>query len=351
LMLAEKDVVGERAAADIEITDFALQGDRAMAQVRVTDRSSGAVYRESRFYRETNQGWLRSQPAAELWGEPRTLESEYFIFTYVRLDGPAVFEAAPLLDRAFVHMYTTLGQALPVGIRPEEKVAVHLVMQGGSNTPWYRKGNPLAVNSPRLIRLPERVTDGQAVAEFVAVALRRAAVNRTIALQQVYQPAPEFLSGLRLWLAWGEDLVQANYRRETVLWLYANGSDDPLTAQTRNRQRCELVYAWGNIMPVVPVTFYCSSDQFPSSFDLRPSTNLRQVPLGLRREFLDSEASLEQVTSGLYVTRIGQSIAIATLLEYATQTFGQTSVLALLQAAQEGKSWHTAAPELFGVSS
>ena len=103
-------------------------------------------------------------------------------------------------------------------------------------------------------------------------------------------------------------------------------------------------------MPVVPVTFYCSSDQFPSSFDLRPSTNLRQVPLGLRREFLDSEASLEQVTSGLYVTRIGQSIAIATLLEYATQTFGQTSVLALLQAAQEGKSWHTAAPELFGVS-
>ncbi|MCL4833009.1 MAG: hypothetical protein KJZ86_11225 [Caldilineaceae bacterium] len=335
---------------EVEIVDFVLAGDRAMAQVRLTDRSSGAAYRESRFYRETGQGWLRSQPTAEVWGESRTLESEYFVFTYGRLDGPAVMEAAALLDRAFVHMHTTLGQVLPVATGPEGKVAVHLAMQGVSYNPWYSSGKPLAVNSPRLMRLPQGVTEGQALAESVAVSLRRAAVNRRIApLHRFYQPTPEFLSGLRLWLAWEEALVHADYRREIVLWLYANGPDGPQIAPTSYGELCELVCAWEMVAPVVPMTFYCSADRFPPSFALRPPTVLHQLLLGINRELLAYEASPDPLTGGLYASRLGQPIAIATLLEYTAHTYGQAGVVALLQAAQEGETWHSAPPQIFGV--
>jgi len=342
---------GRERALDGEIVDFVLADDRALAQVRLTDPASGAVYRESRFYRETGQGWLRSQPVAELWGESRTLESEYFVFSYGRLDGPAVAEAAPLLDGAYAHMYTTLGQVLPVALRPEQKVAVHLVMQSGSYNPWYSSGKPLAVNSPRLMRLPEGVSDGQALAEFVAASLRRAAVNRTIApLGRDYQPTPEFLSGLRLWLAWEENLVHADYSREIVRWLYGNGPDGPQAVLTSCGELCELFCAWEIVAPVVPVTFYCAADRLPSLFSLRPPTALHQISLGLSRELLAYEADLDPLTGGLYASVLGQPVAVATLLEYTTHAYGQASVLALLQAAQEGESWRGAVPRLFGVS-
>ncbi len=336
---------------NVEIIDFSLADDRAMANVRLTDRSSGAAFRESRFYRETGQGWLRSQPTAELWGESRTLESEYFVFTYGQLDGPAVVEAAPLLDRAYVHMHTTLGQVLPAAIRPDEKVAVHLVTQEGSYNHWYTRGKPLAVNSPRLMLLPERVSDGQALAELVAVALRREAVNRAIVPhKRIYRPTPDFLSGLLLWLAWEEDMVQADYRRDVVMWLYASGPDGPQAALTNHWEFCELFCAWEIVAPVVPITFYRATDRVPSSFYLRPATALRQLTMGLDRELLEYVASPNPVTDGPYASRLAQRIAVATLLEYTTHTYGQESVLALLQAAKEGESWGRAVPHLFGVS-
>ncbi len=340
-----------KRTVDVKLVDFNLADDRAMAEVRMTDPASGAVYRENRFYRETGQGWLRSQPTAELWGDLRTLESEYFVFTYGRLDGPAVVEAAPLLDRAYAHMHTTLGQVLPVAIRPDEKVAVHLVMQEGSYNPWYTRGKPLAVNSPRLILLPEKVSDGQALAEFVAVALRRAAVNRALMPQKrIYRPTPDFLNGLLLWLAWEEDLVQADYRREVVLWLYANGPDGPQAALTNYWEFCKLFCAWEIVAPVVPITFYRATDRVPSSFYLRPATALRQLTMGLDRKLLEYVASPNPVTDGSYASRLARPIAVATLLEYTTHTYGQASVLALLQAAKEGESWRGAVPHLFGVS-
>ncbi len=336
---------------DVEIVDFSLADDRAMAEVRVTDPASGAVYRESRFYRETGQGWLRGQPTAELWGESRTLESEYFVFTYGRLDGPAVIEAAPLLDRAYAHMHTTLGQVLPVAIRPDEKVAVHLVTQEGAYNHWYTRGKPLAVTSPRLMLLPEKVSDGQALAEFVAVALRREAVERMLAPQtRTYRPTSDFLSGLLLWLAWEEDMVQADYRREAVMWLYANGPDGPQAGLTNHGELCELFCAWEFVAPVVPITFYRAADRLPSSLSQRPATALHQLTLGRDRALLAFVASPDPVTDGLHARRFGQPIAIATLLEYATHTYGQASVLALLQAAKEGESWRGVVPYLFGVS-
>lgn len=179
---------------EVKIVDFVLAGDRAMAQIQLTDPDSGALYRENRFYRETPQGWLRSQPAPELWGESQSLESDYFVFIYRQLDSPAVAEAAPLLDRAFNLLHTELEQTQPVGVSPEQKVTVRVVISGGSNTPWHTAGEPLTVNSPHLMRLPEGVTEGQALADAVISALQREAINRSAGRSD--EPGLDFLGGV-----------------------------------------------------------------------------------------------------------------------------------------------------------
>jgi hypothetical protein len=71
--------------------------------------------------------------------------------------------------------------------------------------------------------VPERVSEGQALAEVVAFSLRRSLVNSAVfPVTEEYQPTPEFLSGLHLWLAWQGEMPVSSYRRELVGWLYAN---------------------------------------------------------------------------------------------------------------------------------
>lgn len=335
---------------DAEIVDFELAGDRALAQVRLTDPAGGVVYRESRFYRETAGGWLRSRPVEELWGDEGTLESEYFLFTFRRLDALAVAEAAPLLDKAYVHMHTVLGQFIPVDADPEEKVAVHVVMRNGSHGLWYTVGEPLAVNSPRLMRLPEEISDGQALAESVAFALRRAAVNRATPQSRSYQPTPEFLAGLRLWLAWEEGTLQADYRNKLVTWLYANPPHGLADPPASYQGFCGLFGVWHIVSPSVPLSFYCEEKPSGLLYRLQPPTGLGRLPLSLNQEWMNLDGSRDPLTGELLAPEVGQPIAMASLLEYITHTFGRESVPVLLDAASEGESWRCAAPERFGVS-
>lgn len=352
-ILAEMGVVGERAAAEIEITDYSLSGDRAMVEVRVTDAESGTVYREHRFYQESADGWLRSQPVPELWGDARTLESENFVFHYRQRDGAAVAEAAALLDKAYLHMHSALGLSLLAAPAAEAKVQVYVAVGGEAiGDIWYEVNGPLWVNSPRLLRLSDRLTDGTALAETIAFPLRRALVNSTLSkAAQRYQPTADFSSGLRLWLAWEETTLPIDSKSELINWLYGNALYGPPGLRISYPEVCELFGAWQVVSPTVPMGFYCTEDT-PFSFAtyFRASITLRDLPLTISWEGLPHEKKVYPLTGALLLSNQGQTMAVASVLEYTIHTYGQTSIAALLQAAREGKSWHTIAPEVFGVS-
>ncbi len=88
----------------VELQIVTLQGAEAEVRVVTQPQPDGQPYRQTRFYRETDQGWLRTPPVAELWGPPRRLETAYFVWDYRQKDAAVVAKAAPKLDA----LYTTL---------------------------------------------------------------------------------------------------------------------------------------------------------------------------------------------------------------------------------------------------
>lgn len=335
-------------AGETEILDFSLRGDRAVARIRVAYPPNEGVYRESRFYRETAGGWLRTQPDASLWGSPESVESEFFVFHFRRLDRAAVREAAPLLDAVYLHIHTALEVPLPVASDPAEKIQIHVA--GAEDETVYRlydRGKPLWVDSPWLLRLPASVTDGQALAEMAAFTLRRSAVNELLSpLSEVDEPTAGLLGGLRLWLAWEERLLAQSHKTGIVGWHYQNASHSPQRLPVSFPERCELINSWQIVFSTVPLFFYCSMEPaVVLSTYSRPPISLARLPISQPQYMYSVDVSGE---SGSDLQ--GQAIAFATLLEYAAHTYGSGSVAALLRAAREGKHWSTAAPESFGLS-
>lgn len=342
----ERGVLQE--AGETEILDFTLRGDRAVARIRVAYPPNEGVYRESRFYRETAEGWLRTQPDASLWGSPESVESEFFVFHFRRLDRAAVREAAPLLDAVYLHIHTALEVPLPVASDPAEKIQIHVASaQEAAAYLWYDKDKPLWVDSPWLLRLPNSVTDGQALAEMAAFTLRRSAVNELLSpLSKMDEPTAGLRGGLRLWLAWEERLLAQSHKTGIVGWHYQNASHSPQRLPVSFPERCELFNSWQIVFSTVPLFFYCSMEPaVVLSTYSRPPTSLAWLPIS-QPQYLSSVDGSGESSSYLQ----GQAIAFATLLEYAAHTYGSGSVAALLRAAREGKHWTTAAPECFGLS-
>ena len=53
----------------VEITNLILEGDLAAVEALLTVRQTGARYRQTRFYRHTDNGWVRTAPQPQLWGQ------------------------------------------------------------------------------------------------------------------------------------------------------------------------------------------------------------------------------------------------------------------------------------------
>lgn len=339
-------------AGEAEILDYSLRGDRAVARIQVTDPQNGRVYRESRFYRETAGGWLRTEPAASLWNSPQRVESEFFVFHFYQIDRAAVREAAPLLDAAYLHIHTALALPMRSARDATEKVQIHVASaEEATAYPWYDKGKPLWVDSPWLLRLPDHIADGQALAEMVAFTLRRSVVNELSSpLLEMDEPTAGLLVGLRLWLAWEETPVAQSHQIGIVEWLYENAPHSPQRLPVTPLERCEFFDIWQIISPAGPAFFYCGVEPtflLPTYF--KPPVSLAQLPISQPQYFssVNGSGGLPG-ESGVHTQ--GQAIAFATLLEHAAHTYGSASVPALLQAAREGKNWATATPEIFGLS-
>lgn len=339
-------------AGETKILDFSLRGDRAVARIRVAYPQNGGVYRESRFYREAEGGWLRTEPDASLWGSPESVESEFFVFHFRQLDRVAVREAAPLLDAVYLHIHTALEVPLRAASDPAEKIQIHIASAEEATVyRLYDRGKPLWVDSPWLLRLPDSVADGQALAEMAAFSLRRSAVDELLSpLSEMDEPTAGLLGGLRLWLAWEEATLAQSHKIGVVGWLYEYAPHSRQALLNAFPEICELFDMWHIVPPAEPTFFYCTvKPTFLRSTYSRPPASLAQLPISQPQYLfsVDGPGGL-QGESGVYTQ--GQVIAFATLLEYAAHTYGSGSVAALLRATREGKNWTTAAPESFGLS-
>ena len=111
----------ERRAFATELLNVRVADGLIFATVRVArpaiDWWQTSPYEETRIYRQTATGWVRTVPAAEFWGEPRAVETPNLRFEFHARDEPMVEAVAPRIEATFQAIYQTLGVAIPVRTR------------------------------------------------------------------------------------------------------------------------------------------------------------------------------------------------------------------------------------------
>jgi hypothetical protein len=329
--------------AEVERVD--LRTGQAMALVRVVDPQQPLPYREVRFYQETNGGWQRSAPDASFWGSQQRLESDFFTFDFRQRDGLTVAKAAVELDTLYRQMHELLGLPIPVNAGAGEKMHVTLAVEElppGSFGDF--DGTSLTITSPLLRPLPEHMSETDSLVESVALPLRRHLTAAAVGPLSVYSsPTPELVAGLRQWLTWETDGLLAEYRIELVRWLYANAPDGPRRVPDSYSEICQTLDFW-EISFMMNSLFSCSG-LLPilPPHNFTPPTRLWHLPLAEPMEMTQSFGQS-------YEPRLGRSLAIATVLEYAVKTYGPATIPLILQTVPARSSWDQTAPDLFGVS-
>lgn len=127
-------------------------------------------YREIRFYRETEKGWLRTMPADSYWGEAKVTETTHLRFEYRAHDAPMVEAQVERLEALYLHLYQWLE------LNPETKYKWTFVLlpdRTDGRTGYYYRNE---FTSPALAEVPDMLTDEEYVAQMIISSMTSQAV-------------------------------------------------------------------------------------------------------------------------------------------------------------------------------
>lgn len=279
-------------------------------------------------------GQAASLPA-RLWGNEQTFRSKFFTIHVQRSDGAASQEAVARLDERYLAVRRAFGPSVET---TGERIRVNVGPQPGFSDRGQQR---MQILSPVELVIPPSVTAGDVLVQSVQNVL----VDWTVMEMLLSQTKPtageislSMVNGLRLWGLW-----------------QAGG---PL-AESRNAQmRAGFLPSRENAQAVAPLCELHSltrPDSLPVDFGL-PCLWLARVAAGeggVAGEWIGLPP-ISAVTSvvGDDSTREtgGSAIVLASLLEYATQTYGPGRLRLLLRDAGRYPSWQTLIPAVFDVS-
>ena len=105
------------ANANVQLVDVTLIGNLAEATVLINQPAKQwwqvSPAHEIRFYRQTEQGWMRTLPSKGFWGQQQVLETDHLRFRYFAPDAAAVKSVAPRVEAAYLALYQYLYLAPP----------------------------------------------------------------------------------------------------------------------------------------------------------------------------------------------------------------------------------------------
>lgn len=333
---------GDERRISAHIADFELQDDRALVTVVVTDGRLAAPYQETRVYRKTKTGWIRTAPSADFWGVWESQESTYFAFRYRTRDRDTVTAAVPEIDRLYERIVRSLGLSLDPA---REKIAVEVRISGTVTQSSTRNSNGriLAVASPELLPRPLGLSAEASLAQSVLYQL----INLTIweRMDNVPGDWQSIRSGLRLWLIWGADGVLAQSRADVVRWLYEESMapwEKGYSGRPQNYAAiCQGFWLWQLHPYEVGIPLTCDQTEGQLFTPVRMPVELRQLPMPeMDPEFRGAWTRLNT----------GRAIALATLFDFVDNTYGPASVPALLAQTPDYLRWHGLVSSTLDVS-
>jgi hypothetical protein len=328
---------------------LALTSEIAIVQLVTQPEADQPSLRQTRFYRQTAEGWQHTAPDDELWGSPHSLESAYFIFHFRQNDAQVVAAVAPQMDAVYTEIQRNLGLTSDA-----EKLLIDVTVEhatGATPIPqWPRE--PLVVSSPALYLAPVALSDSDLLAQSIALPLIDYMGGRAIEDHVIPSGWQPLLLSLRLWQLWDLDMPLAHWRYDAVRALYTEtpteGPGQQPTLPESYSELCAMHRLWLLSPMMVGIPLECRISEEGSwmarwSLADRPHPYLNRLETPLRGTYqYFKEDNFFNGPAGI--------VNIATLLEYAVATYGHEQLPLLLASLAHYDDWETLIPEVFGVS-
>lgn len=106
-------------------------------------------YRETRFYRETANGWRQTTPERTFWGPLLRRETTHLRFEYFARDADSIVPLLDEIDALYTRMHTRLGLPLPSTLH---KLTIEILPSRLTGRSLYR--DRLQVSSPLMAQMP-----------------------------------------------------------------------------------------------------------------------------------------------------------------------------------------------------
>jgi hypothetical protein len=132
-------------------------------------------YRETRFYRQSNQGWVRTTPTSELWGTTRSLETPHLRFEFSAHDAAAVLPIMERMEVAYLQAHEWLDLPAPANT---PKVTFAVVPE--TVREWGPVGERQLVSSPALTKVPAGLSDADYLAHVLASRFSYQVINQAL---------------------------------------------------------------------------------------------------------------------------------------------------------------------------
>lgn len=270
--------------------------DLALVKVLVTQPNNvwwrPNALRETRFYRQTAEGWVRTVPPESFWGQQQTAETAHLRFVFTNYDAQNVRPLVDQLESVYVKLNQLLGLPLP------ENQKLLLVIKPDTTTPWLNSADkPIELASPATSSVPDNLSDQTYLLQTIGGRFITQAVTTKMS-----KPGESY-----------------NYRWRTMLravttWL-----------------RADLLKQRAPWYDQAKATFREDSAEF--------------LPLKL--------TDLNTWRAGQPSDRahiLAQSIAAESFIDYTINTYGRDKLPVLLQGFSQAEKWEDLIPQVFGKS-
>lgn len=151
-------------------------GNLLQVQVSVEQQTPqwwlSSPHRETRFYRQLPQGWVRSAPDADHWGVMRAVETPHLRFEFYDHDMPAVISIADRIELGYVRAHEWLGVTPPAF---EEKLVFAIVPELVRG--WGGYGNRHHLTSPAFAKVPLELSDSDYLVQQIMNRVSSRALN------------------------------------------------------------------------------------------------------------------------------------------------------------------------------
>jgi hypothetical protein len=255
--------------------------------------------------------------------------------------------------------HRTLARQVGVTIAEADKkveVEVSLSQPPGDLPALASNGESLIVASPALYTVPDNLPDEELLAQSLLLALFKEAQLRAAHEYAIPAHWQSVLNGLLLWQLWETELPLAAWREETITWLFAiapAATDRAVSALPDHYQEmCAMHSLWMASPNRIQIPLRCNElDQR----EWRPVWQQVVKPPAHLAELAGPAAQTGHTYSShrYYLRKMHPSIAVAlaTVIDYATDEYGEERIPLLLASLRHHTSWETLVPAVFGVSS